>query len=99
LAQAGVEARDISDVARRDAEQLPATANVVAAEPQPQPEAAEAEPEPPAEPVAEAEAAEPEPEAAESAPEGGFTPPPTSLEDLAAASRPTKFSIRNRMGK
>jgi hypothetical protein len=95
LAQAGVEARDISDSARRDAEQVLA-ANVGAAEQQPQPEAAEPQP---AEPVAEAEAAEPEPEAAEPTPEGGFTPPPTSLEDLAAASRPTKFSIRNRMGK
>ena len=58
------------------------------AEAGPQPEAPEPEPALPA-----------EPEAAESAPEGGFTPPPSSLEDLAAASRPTRFSIRNRSGK
>jgi hypothetical protein len=46
--------------------------------------------------VAEAKATEPEPEAPEPAPEGGFTPPPTSLEDLAAASRAAKFSVRSR---
>jgi hypothetical protein len=27
--------------------------------------------------------------------EGGFTPPPSSLEDLAAASRPKRFSFKN----
>jgi hypothetical protein len=52
---------------------------------------------------AEAVAPEPEPEpepepADEPAPAAGFTPPPSSLEDLAAASRPTKFSVRSRFG-
>jgi hypothetical protein len=56
-------------------------------------------PEPePAQPVAQAEAPAPaapaEPQPAD--PVGGFTPPPSSLEDLAAASRSTRFSIRNR---
>jgi hypothetical protein len=32
----------------------------------------------------------------ERAPTAGFTPPPSSLEDLAAASRPKRFSIGNR---
>jgi hypothetical protein len=94
MAQAGVQARDISDTARRDAEQLLAAANVETAEAQPQPDAVE---EAPNDPVSEVEAAEPEP--TEPVPEGGFTPPPTSLEDLAAASLPTKFSMRNRRGK
>lgn len=39
--------------------------------------------------------AEPEP-AGEPTPDSGFTPPPSSLEDLAAASRPKRFSIRNK---
>jgi hypothetical protein len=41
----------------------------------------------------EAQNEEPAPEPAAPAPASGFTPPPSSLEDLAAASRPTKFSI------
>jgi hypothetical protein len=37
-----------------------------------------------------------EPDAGEKpAPSTGFTPPPSSLEDLAAASRPKRFSFRN----
>jgi len=85
-----VEARGISDTAQREAEQLLATANAGKAA---QPEAAA----PVAEP--EAPAAEPEPEPApspEPASSSGFTPPPSSLEDLAAASRPTKFSVGRR---
>jgi hypothetical protein len=59
--------------------------------------APEPEPELPPEPDAEREAADDE--AVEpSAPAAGFTPPPSSLEDLAAASRPTRFSIRSRFG-
>jgi len=100
LAKAGVEARDISDTARRQAEQLLATASVGVAEPdaqhEQQPEAAEPEEqEPPvaAEPGASAPESEIEEDSA--SPAGGFTPPPTSLEDLAAASRPKRFSFRN----
>jgi hypothetical protein len=43
--------------------------------------------------------AEKEAPAAEPEKPGGFTPPPSSLEDLAAASRPTKFSMGGRGGK
>jgi hypothetical protein len=88
LAQAGVEARGISDVARREAEQMLAAANAGGAAPDPQLEPETAQREPEATTQAEAPA-EPEPA-------GGFTPPPTSLEDLAAASRPTKFSMGGR---
>jgi hypothetical protein len=78
-----------------------------AAEPEPEP-VAEAEPEPetptdadaepeaaaPIEAEAEAEAPAPEPEPTpKPRAKAGFTPPPISLEDLAAASRPTKFSM------
>jgi len=48
------------------------------------------------EPDAEAETPVFEPETAEEpASSSGFTPPPTSLEDLAAASRSKRFSFRN----
>jgi hypothetical protein len=94
-----VEARDVSDTARREAEQLLAAAHAGAAAPEAQPEPDIVEPAEP-EPVAESEAEAPaEPEApGERTPPAGFTPPPSSLEDLAAASRPTKFSMRGRHG-
>jgi hypothetical protein len=57
----------------------------------------ETEQEAPEEPVAEAEAPAAEPQLDEpSARDNGFTPPPSSLEDLAAASRPTKFNSGRR---
>ena len=100
----GVEARDMSDSARRDAEQLLAAANAGTPE-HPEPAApqaeapgpAEAEPEPPPEPEAETEEPSPEPEAVlPPADPAAFTPPPSSLEDLAAASRSPKFSMSSR---
>jgi hypothetical protein len=66
------------------------------AEPELQPEAAEPKPAADVEPDAEAETPVFEPETAEEpASSSGFTPPPTSLEDLAAASRSKRFSFRN----
>jgi hypothetical protein len=59
-------------------------------EPEPEPEP---QPEPPAEAEPEAES-ESESEPEQQAP-GVFTPPPASLEDLAAASRPKRFSFKN----
>jgi hypothetical protein len=56
----------------------------------------EREPEAPT-PAPEAVAAEPavaEPETDEQAASTGFTPPPSSVEDLATARRPTKLSKR-----
>jgi hypothetical protein len=84
------------EAARSEAEQLLAAAHSGAALPEPESEQ-QAAPgrEPPAEPAAEAEAPAPEPKEPSPAPSGGFTPPPSSLEDLAAASRP-KFSVGGR---
>ena len=96
-----MEARDIADTARREAEQLLAAshADVAVSEPELKPETeTELQPEPAADaqPLAEVEAPAPEAESAqEPGPAGGFTLPPSSLEDLAAASRPKRFSIRN----
>jgi hypothetical protein len=91
LTKAGVEARDISDTARREAEQLLAAAHAGGTAPvvEPEPQIG-SEPDQPAE----AQLEEPEP-AVEVEVEGGFTPPPSSLEDLAAASRPKRFSFKN----
>jgi cell division septum initiation protein DivIVA len=85
LAKAGVEARDISDTARMEAEQLLSAAHAGGTAPvvESKPKAVQPEEAQPEEPESPAEV------------EAGFTPPPSSLEDLAAASRPKRFSFKN----
>jgi hypothetical protein len=78
-----------------------ADAGVSEAEHQPEPkpvraDSEELEPVEDTEPTAEPEASAAEPEPVEEpASPGAFTPPPSSLEDLAAASRPKRFSFKN----
>jgi hypothetical protein len=99
LAQARAEAEGISQTARQEAESISQTARQEAEELLAEARAGTVEPEraaesqPPPELDAKRPAAGPE-NADPPTPGAGFTPPPSSLEDLAAASRPRRFSVR-----